>query len=79
MKPIIIIPTLNEKENLKRLITKIFSIDDYDVLIIDDDSKDGSISVLKKLKKKYKNLKYIIRKKKKGYRICPFRWNFICI
>jgi len=66
MKPIIIIPTLNENKNLKRLITKIFSIDDYDVLIIDDDSKDGSISVLKKLKKKYRNLKYIIRKKKKG-------------
>ena len=42
-KSIVIIPTLNEKENLKELVSQIFGLmPDISVLIVDDNSKDGT-------------------------------------
>ena len=61
----IIIPTYNEKENLKILITKIYSIikvKKFEILIVDDDSNDGTRKLLKKMLLLFKNLKYISRK-----------------
>tara|TARA_B110001452_G_scaffold197651_1_gene167590 strand:+ start:2707 stop:3411 length:705 start_codon:yes stop_codon:yes gene_type:complete len=66
LKVLIIIPTLNESKNISRLIDKIYLIFNYHVLVIDDDSKDGTYKKLKLLKKKYKNFNYIIRKNQKG-------------
>ena len=63
----IIIPTYNEKENLKILIPKIYSIikvKKFEILIVDDDSKDGTMQLLKKILLHFKNLKYISRKTK---------------
>jgi dolichol-phosphate mannosyltransferase len=63
----IIIPTYNEKENLKILIPKIYSIikvKKFEILIVDDDSKDGTKQLLKKMLLLFKNLKYISRKTK---------------
>ena len=63
----IIIPTYNEKENLKILITKIYSIikvKKFEILIVDDDSNDGTRKLLKKMLLLFKNLKYISRKTK---------------
>jgi dolichol-phosphate mannosyltransferase len=39
---IVIIPTYNEIENIERMIRMITSISDYDILIIDDNSPDGT-------------------------------------
>lgn len=66
MRVLIIIPTLNEYKNILRLVNKILSLYNYNILIIDDDSKDQSISILKKLKSKFKRFDYIVRKNKKG-------------
>jgi dolichol-phosphate mannosyltransferase len=63
----IIIPTYNEKENLKILIPKIYSIikvKKFEILIVDDDSNDGTRQLLKKMLLLFKNLKYISRKTK---------------
>ena len=63
----IIIPTYNEKKNLKILIPKIYSkikIKKFEILIIDDDSKDGTKKLLNKMLLLFKNLKYLSRKTK---------------
>ena len=54
MKIIIIIPTLNEKKNIDILIKKIFKISkNFDLLFIDDNSKDGTqAEIIKKKKRK---------------------------
>ena len=64
---LVIVPTLNEKNNiiilLKKLkLTKIL----HDILFIDDNSKDGSQEVIKKITKKNRNINYIFRPKKLG-------------
>ena len=42
-RKIVIIPTYNEKENIERIIRKVFSLDGgYEILIIDDGSPDGT-------------------------------------
>jgi dolichol-phosphate mannosyltransferase len=43
MKPIVIIPTYNERDNLASLIPAIFDVDDaLDILVVDDGSPDGT-------------------------------------
>ena len=66
MKTLIVIPTLNESKNIKKLVYKILKNSKYKILVIDDNSNDGTINILKKLKKKFTNFNYKIRKKKKG-------------
>jgi dolichol-phosphate mannosyltransferase len=47
---IVIIPTYNEKENIEKMIRKVFSLSHpFDVLIIDDGSPDGTAGIVKKL------------------------------
>ncbi|RJP65661.1 MAG: polyprenol monophosphomannose synthase [Candidatus Abyssobacteria bacterium SURF_17] len=42
MKAIVVIPTINERENLERLIPEILAVDGVEVLIVDDNSSDGT-------------------------------------
>lgn len=43
MKAIVVIPTYNESKNIVRIIDKIFSVhDEIDVLVVDDNSPDGT-------------------------------------
>jgi dolichol-phosphate mannosyltransferase len=54
---LIIIPTYNEKENIERILAKTFSLPkQFDVLVVDDGSPDGTASIIKSLQKKYKGL-----------------------
>jgi len=62
----IVIPTYNEKENIKKLILKIFqNLENPEIIVIDDNSTDGTSDVVKKLIKKY-NVRLIERSKKIG-------------
>lgn len=65
----IIIPVLREKKNLQKLITRIThsvkKIKNLEVIIVDDNSNDGTKELLLKLKNKFKRLNFIIRKNKK--------------
>lgn len=67
MKTIIVIPTLNEKKNISLLISKILRINDkFDLLFVDDNSKDGTRDEIIKNNKKNKKIKFIFRNKKYG-------------
>lgn len=51
MKPIIVIPTYNESENIEKLIKKIFEqkIEGLEILVVDDNSPDGTAQIVKNL------------------------------
>ena len=57
-KNLVIIPTYNEKENIKKIILKVFSLEkQFEVLIVDDGSPDGTAKIVKDMQKKFpKNL-----------------------
>ena len=64
---IIVIPTYNEAENIKNLIGKIYSLPiDPSILILDDNSLDGTSGVIKGLQAQYPKLFLINREKKLG-------------
>jgi dolichol-phosphate mannosyltransferase len=57
---IVIIPTYNEKENIERMIRKVFSLPhDFHVLVIDDGSPDGTATIVKNLQLEYSDKLYI--------------------
>ena len=79
MSKLIIIPTYNEKENIEKIILKVFSLDiDFDILIVDDGSPDGTANIVKKIQKSYsKNLHIVERTGKLGLGtayIYGFKW-----
>jgi dolichol-phosphate mannosyltransferase len=65
LKVIVIIPTLNEENNIEIIIKKIiFFHKKIKILVVDDESKDNTINIVKKINKK--QVSYVIRKKDKG-------------
>jgi dolichol-phosphate mannosyltransferase len=67
MKTYIIIPTYNESENIAMLVENIFSIDaGYRVIIVDDNSPDGTGEIADKLSEKFPFLEVIHRPDKTG-------------
>ncbi|MBB2144566.1 glycosyltransferase [Pedobacter sp. LMG 31464] len=51
---LVIIPTYNEKENIEKIIRKVFSLDyDFELLIIDDGSPDGTANIVKELQDEF--------------------------
>ena len=68
MKISVIVPTYNEAENIKKLIPMIDSVlkdYDYEIIVVDDNSPDGTAEVAKKLAEQYP-VKVLVRKKKLG-------------
>lgn len=53
---IVIIPTYNEKENVEKILRKVFSLSTpFDVLIVDDGSPDGTGQIVKRLFAEFPN------------------------
>ena len=70
MRITVIIPTYNEKENIGELIEKTFKVvkgksDEYTILVVDDNSPDGTGLIVKKFQSRYKNL-ILLQQKKEG-------------
>ena len=63
---LIIIPVLNEVKNIKPIVNKLKKNNKFDVLFIDDNSKDGTVQNILKEKKRYKRIFLIRRPKKLG-------------
>jgi dolichol-phosphate mannosyltransferase len=76
---LVIIPTYNEKENIENIIRKVFSLDkDFDILIIEDNSPDGTADIVKRLVGEFPERLFIEERKGKlglgtAY-IHGFRW-----
>ncbi|HTX87331.1 MAG TPA: polyprenol monophosphomannose synthase [Candidatus Nanoarchaeia archaeon] len=68
MRTIIVIPTYNEKNNLPELIRRIFSLalPDLSLIIVDDNSPDGTGAIAENLKKESAAVEVIHRAKKMG-------------
>ena len=67
MQTLIVIPTYNEIENLQRLIGEIFLIlPETDILIVDDNSPDGTGELAERLARKNHRIKLIRRAGKSG-------------
>ena len=63
---IVIIPTYNEIENIEALIRRIFTLPkEFDILIIDDNSPDGTATKVKGLQAEYSNRLHLLERKGK--------------
>ena len=68
MKKLICIPTLNEAENIGELIKQISSLGlGFDIVVIDDNSPDGTSKIVESLRDAYDNLNLISRVDKRGF------------
>ena len=78
MKTVVISPTFNERKNIKIFIDKVL-IDnpDFDLLIVDDNSPDGTSEKVRELQSEFENLHLEVREKKLGLGtayIYGFKW-----
>ena len=64
-KNLIIIPTYNEKENIEKIIRAVFSEFNTDILIIEDNSPDGTANIVKKMLIEFPDRLYIEERKGK--------------
>lgn len=78
MKTLIISPTYNERKNIKQLVNMVIGENpELHLLIVDDNSPDGTSEKVKKLQTEYKNLFLETRPKKSGLGtayIFGFKW-----
>lgn len=63
---LVIIPTYNEIENIEAILRAVFSQDKlFHVLVIDDNSPDGTAEKVKSLQKEYSNQLHLLQRNKK--------------
>ena len=76
---LVIIPTFNEKENIEKIIRKVFSLPkEFHLLIVEDNSPDGTADIVKKLMTEFPDKLFIHERKGKlglgtAY-ITGFKW-----
>ncbi|MBL1408582.1 polyprenol monophosphomannose synthase [Sphingobacterium faecale] len=79
---IVIIPTYNEIENIENIIRKVLSLEvDFDVLVVDDGSPDGTADVVKNLMEEFPMRLFIEERRGKlglgtAY-IHGFKWSLV--
>ena len=68
MKIFIMVPTYNEKENIKTLIDEILKlkIKNLHIVVVDDNSPDNTWKIVQEISKKNKNVHLLLRKSDKG-------------
>ncbi len=76
---LVLIPTYNEKENIENIIRAVFNLpESFDILVIDDNSPDGTAAIVKELQKEFPERLHIVERKGKlglgtAY-IAGFKW-----
>lgn len=64
---VVIIPTYNEIENIESIIRKVFSLQkSFDVLIVDDNSPDGTAAAVRKLQSEFGEKLFLENRAKKA-------------
>ena len=67
MEKIVIIPTFNEKENIEKIIDAVIGLQlNYHVLIIDDNSPDGTGQIAERLKAEHPGRVDVLHNPEKG-------------
>ncbi len=62
-KCLVIIPTYNEKENIEKMIRKVFSLPTpFELLIVEDNSPDGTSKIVKKIQVEFPERLHIIER-----------------
>ena len=78
MKTLIISPTYNERKNIQSLVEAVFTTNqDFHLLIVDDNSPDGTADKVRQIQHVYPNLHLEVRKEKSGLGTAycfGFRW-----
>lgn len=65
-KKIVIIPTYNEKENIEKIIRKVFSLEEqFHILVIEDGSPDGTAAIVRSLQAEFADRLFMIERKGK--------------
>ena len=60
---LVIIPTFNEKENIEKIIRKVFSLaGGYHILVIDDGSPDGTAGIVKTLQGEFPERLFLLER-----------------
>jgi dolichol-phosphate mannosyltransferase len=79
MSNIVIIPTYKERENIEAIISTISTLPvHFDILVIDDNSPDGTADIVKKMQLSFPNVHLIERPGKLGLGtayIAGFKWS----
>lgn len=76
---LVLIPTYNEKENIENIIRTVFDLEgDFNILVIDDNSPDGTAAIVKKLMDEFSTRLFILEREGKlglgtAY-IAGFKW-----
>jgi len=75
---VVVIPTYNEVENIQDIIEAVLGLPlASDVLVVDDNSPDGTAEIVRKLQQLHPELKLVNREKKEGLGpayVHGFRW-----
>jgi dolichol-phosphate mannosyltransferase len=78
MKTLVIIPTYNEKENIGPIVEAVMNLrKGYHILVVDDNSPDGTGNIVKEMQKKFPDLHLLSRAGKEGLGrayIAGFKW-----
>ena len=68
MNPVIIIPTLNEVDNIELLIKRIIKLEtQYHIIIVDGGSNDGTVETVRKLSAWHSNVELVFQKEQSGF------------
>lgn len=78
MKSLVVVPTYNEKDNIENLISALLSLKkNIHILVVDDNSPDGTGSVVTSLSQKHPEVHLLSRPQKQGLGrayIAGFKW-----
>ncbi|MFH1317235.1 MAG: polyprenol monophosphomannose synthase [Candidatus Woesearchaeota archaeon] len=65
MKAFVIVPTYNESENIQNLLNELIQLD-IEIVVVDDNSPDGTSGLVQKMQKKSKKIHLITRTTERG-------------
>ncbi len=78
MKTLVVIPTYNEKENIQNIVPAVFKLGlGVDILVVDDNSPDGTGGIVKNMQKEFSQLHILERAGKQGLGkayLAGFQW-----
>jgi len=79
LKKLVIIPTYNEKENIEKIVRKVFSLPgDFHLLVVDDGSPDGTGVIITTLQNEFSGKLHLIERSGKSglgtAYIAGFKW-----